>query len=244
MGNERLRSSMDHVGLTIEGLARDVEVDPKTVQRWIAGRVPHARHRWSVAERVAEDEEFLWPGARRRPTDAVGSTAELVGAYAYRSDVEPSQWWTLITGATTKIDLMGYTLYFLPEQHPDLVRVLSKKCAEGCRIRLLVASPESDTMQHRELEEHAPITLAARLETSLMAFQPLLTCESAELRYQDVPLYNSVFRFDDQMFVTPHLYAMPGHKAPLLHLRRLSANGLFARFVEHFEAIWTTSDPG
>jgi hypothetical protein len=31
-----------------------------------------------------------------------------------------------------------------------------------------------------------------------------------QLRYQDVPLYNSVFRFDDEMFVTPHLYGTQG----------------------------------
>ena len=243
MGNERLRSAMDHVGVTIESLAREVQVDPKTVQRWLAGRIPHARHRWSVAERVNEDEEFLWPGARRRPADAMGSLAELVGVYAYRSDVEPNRWWALITGAQSQIDLMGYTLYFLPEQHPDLIRVLSRKCTEGCRIRLLVANPESASMQHREVEEHAPITLSARLQTSLIAFQPLLELEGAQLRYQDVPLYNSVFRFDDEMLVTPHLYATAGHKAPLLHLRRLSPNGLFDRFAEHFEAIWAASDP-
>ncbi|WP_152186426.1 helix-turn-helix domain-containing protein [Segeticoccus rhizosphaerae] len=243
MGNQRLRSAMDHAGVTIEGLARDIEVDPKTVQRWLAGRIPHARHRWAVADRVDEDEEFLWPGARRRPAEALGSVAELVAAYAYRSDAEPSRWWTLITGAQNRIDLMGYTLYFLPEQHPDLIRVLSQKCAAGCRIRMMVASPEAESLQLREVEEHAPITLSARLQTSLIAFKPLLACDGAQLRYQDVPLYNSVFRFDDEMFMTPHLYATPGHKAPLLHLRRLGPNGLFDRFAEHFEAIWAASEP-
>jgi hypothetical protein len=28
---------------------------------------------------------------------------------------------------------------------------------------------------------------------------------------RDAPLYSSIFRFDDQMFVTPHLYATPGN---------------------------------
>lgn len=243
MANERLRAVMDRAGLTIEGLARDADVDPKTVQRWLGGRVPHARHRWAVAERVDENEEFLWPGARRRQTDALGAAAELVAAYPYRTDVEPRRWWDLITGAQAQIDLLGYTLYFLPQQHPDLVPVLTDKCKSGCRIRLMVASPGSASLRRRDEEEHEPITLLARLQTSLRAFQPLLTCGGAELRYQDAPLYNSVFRFDDEMFVTPHLYATPGHAAPLLHLRRLGPSGLFSRFAGHFEGIWADSTP-
>lgn len=243
MANERLRAVMDRAGLTTEALARDAEVDPKTVQRWLAGRIPRAPHRWAVAERLDENEEFLWPGARRRQADALGAAAELIAAYPYRTDAEPSRWWRLITGAQSQIDLLGYTLYFLPQQHPDLLSVLLDKAQAGCRIRIMVANPQSDSLRRRDAEEHEPITLVARLQTSLSAFQPLMTYPCAELRYQDVPLYNSVFRFDDEMFVTPHLYATPGHAAPLLHLRRLGPSGLFSRFADHFEAIWVDSRP-
>ena len=92
------------------------------------------------------------------------------------------------------------------------------------------------------VEEQDPITLSARIETSLRAFRPLVdACSGAELRYQNAPLYSSVFRFDDEMLVTPHLYATPGNRAPLPHLRRLGPNGLFSRFASHFEAIWATA---
>jgi hypothetical protein len=56
-------------------------------------------------------------------------------------------------------------------------------------------------------------------------------------------MYNSLFRFDDDMFVTPHLYGTPGYSAPLLHVRRLGPDGVFANFAEHFEAIWATARP-
>jgi len=39
------------------------------------------------------------------------------------------------------------------------------------------------------------------------------------------------------------LYATPGASAPLLHLRRQAADGLFDRFAGHFEAIWATTTP-
>ena len=243
MTNERLRSAMSSAGLTVETVARAAEVDSKTVQRWLAGRVPHPRHRYAVAEQLAEHEEFLWPGVQRQPADGLGAAAEILAAYPHRSQVDGVRWWKLITSAEQQIDLLGYTLYFLPQQHPDLVDVLQEKCQRGCRVRLTVADPESEHVKLRDEEEQEPITLVARIHTSLRAFAPLLDCPNADLRYQDAPLYNSLFRFDDEMFVTPMLYATPGHAAPLLHLRRLDPNGMFSRFASHFEGIWSSTRP-
>lgn len=241
MTNDRLRSALAHHGLTVEEVARMTEVDAKTAQRWVAGRVPHPRHRWRIAAELEEDEEFLWPSARRPSTDGATAAAELVAAYSHRTNVDPHRWWRLITDATKQIDLLGYTLYFLPHQHPQLIDVLRVKCESGCKVRLIVADPDSDQVQRRDAEEQEAITLVARIQSSLREFSPLLQCDGAELRFQDAPLYNSVFRFDDEMFVTPHLYATPGRAAPLLHLRRLGPNGMFSRFAAHFEGLWADS---
>ncbi|MCW2569929.1 MAG: family transcriptional regulator [Mycobacterium sp.] len=244
MANERLRAALQRRGVTVEAAALAADVDPKTVHRWLGGRVPHPQHRYAVAKLTHEDEEFLWPGAARASdTDARDAAAELVRAYAYRSDVEPAQWWRLISGATSQIDLLGYTLYFLPQQHPEFVPTLREKCGSGCRLRIAVASPDSAHVRYRDEEEHEEITLVARIRTTLRALEPLRGCGGLELRYQDVPLYNSVFRFDDEMLVTPHLYGTPGHSAPLMHLRRLGPGGLFARFAGHFDKVWEHSVP-
>ncbi|MGH8897716.1 MAG: helix-turn-helix domain-containing protein [Egibacteraceae bacterium] len=63
MANERLRAAMAATHVSVDELARAAEVDPKTVQRWLAGRIPHARHRWAVATRLAEDESYLYDKA-------------------------------------------------------------------------------------------------------------------------------------------------------------------------------------
>ena len=47
MGNERLRTAMAKARVDIEAVTNKTGVDPKTVQRWLDGRVPHARHRWA-----------------------------------------------------------------------------------------------------------------------------------------------------------------------------------------------------
>jgi hypothetical protein len=243
MANERLRAAMGRRRASIEAVATAAEVDPKTVGRWLGGRKPHPRHRWAVAKFLNEDEEFLWPGARRRSADPDSASAEIVTTYPYRSDMPTSTWWNLITRAQRQIDLLGYTLYFLPMQHPQLIETLKTKCEEGCKIRAVIADPDSKYVADRDAEEDLALTLMVRIRTSLKYFKPLLTCQGFELRYQDVPLYNSIFRFDDEMFVTPHLYATPGSSAPLLHLRRLGPNGLFYRFETHFNSIWAATSP-
>lgn len=243
MSNERLRAAIIQRHMTPSALAETLAVDPKTVHRWLAGRIPHPRHRFAIAGALDHDEDYLWPAATRTASDPGHAAAELVAAYPFRADVDPAHWWSMITKARHQIDLLGFTLFFLPQQHSQLIPVLQEKCRAGCQIRLVVADPESDFVRLRDLEEQDPITLTARIETSLRAFEPLLDCPGADMRFQDAPLYSSVFRFDDEMFVTPHLYGTPGNRAPLLHLRRLGPNGLFSRFAAHFEAIWATTRP-
>lgn len=55
-------------------------------------------------------------------------------------------------------------------------------------------------------------------------------------------MYNSVFRFDEDMLVTPHMYGTPGYRAPLLHVRRLTSGGIFDAFASHFERVWEATD--
>jgi hypothetical protein len=62
-----------------------------------------------------------------------------------------------------------------------------------------------------------------------------------EIRYHDVHLYNAIYRFDDQMIVTPYLYRAHGFQHPALHVRRLGPYGLFASFLDQFDLIWEES---
>ncbi|WP_052021229.1 hypothetical protein [Actinokineospora spheciospongiae] len=172
-----------------------------------------------------------------------GYSPGMIAAYPYRSDFPVSKWWELITGTEKQMDLLGYTLYFLPLQHPQFVDTLRAKCEAGCVVRAAIADPASEHVANRDREEDHPITLVVRIHSTLKALQPLIGHENFHLRYQDIPLYNSVFRFDDQMLVTPHLYATPGSAAPLLHLRNAQSEDLFARFAKHFEDVWVVAQP-
>ncbi len=202
---------------------------------------PLAKHRTLISRRLGENEDYLWPTtAVSSAGDAIG---ELVNAFAYRSDAPNSLWWALISRAERQVDVQGYTLYFLTLQHPELIPALIAKCDTGLRVRAAIGDPEPAHVAYRDTEEQTPLTLGVRIQTTLDTWQPILRHPNFELRFQDVPLYNSVFRFDDEMLVTPHLYATPGSRAPMLHLRRLWSGGIFDRFAGHFETIWSVSQP-
>jgi tetratricopeptide (TPR) repeat protein/transcriptional regulator with XRE-family HTH domain len=60
MRNELLKEAFMRAHKTVDDVAQAVNVDPKTVQRWVNGRVPHARHRWAIAQLLDMREEDLW----------------------------------------------------------------------------------------------------------------------------------------------------------------------------------------
>ena len=240
MENKRLRSAMEVAHVNIETITRATNVDPKTVQRWLKGRVPHARHRWKLAELLKEQEDFLWPKNDHQMLTTHEQTSEVVAAYAHRSDVSPGAWWQLFFKAREQIDLLGIALLFLPEQHPHLVDLFKEKANAGCKIRIALAHPRSVTVQMRE-EEELPGTLIPRIQTTLYHLQDISHYDGIQIRYHSTVLYSSYTRADDEMFVMPQLYKLHGSKAPLLHLRRLGSDGIFTNFATHFEAVWETT---
>lgn len=240
MSNERLRNAMIAAHIDVDSLTRAVNVDPKTVQRWLKGRVPHPRHRWEVAELLKEHEDFLWPTDENVIVPTV-HTSEIVAAYAHRSDVPAAGWWQLFLQAQKQIDLLGYAMQFLPEQHSRLESLLQEKAASGCKIRIALADPTSAVVQMRDEEEQLGGTLPALIRTTLYHLRNIHNCQGIEMHYHETPMYNSTFRFDNEMFVTPHLYGLHASRAPLLHLRCLGSSGLFANFAAHFEAVWATT---
>lgn len=233
---------MASAGIESEALARKVGVDPKTVQRWLVGRLPHPRHRWKLCDLLGQSEQYLWPqiilGA-----SGVPHTSEIVSAYAHRADA-PSQLWTgMLEGARRNMDLMGYSMSFFPEQHSRLAQVLEEKCIGGLRARILLADPEGAEVAVRDSLERLGGTLPSRIRTTMLHLESLFLNAGVEIRFHDVPLYNAVYRFDDQMLVTPYLYRLRGYQHPLLHLKRLGPAGIFEAYAQQFEAIWTESRP-
>ncbi len=234
---------MDEAKISRSRLARTVGVTTKTVERWEAdpSRVPHPRTREDVAKALGVSADVLWPKAIRNAVKT-GPDREIVSAYPYRNACSTSVWARLIDGASTSITFAGYTNYFVWQEHPRLAERLSAKAAAGCRVRFLVGDPESEVTRRREEIEGVPLTVSTRIQITLDALRKIDTA-GVEAKFSDGHIALSVFTFDDEMLVTPHLSSLLGHESPMLHLRRLGDDGLYDRFASHVAALWEEGRP-
>ena len=116
MPNERLRSSITSRGMSLSALAEAVQVDAKTVERWIAlDRVPQRKHRFKVAALLAVDEAHLWPTILGHAQIRAATEAEFVAIYANRGEVPHDSWHHLIDSATERIEILAYAALFLTD---------------------------------------------------------------------------------------------------------------------------------
>jgi transcriptional regulator with XRE-family HTH domain len=240
---------MADAGLSPRQLAVRVGVSGKTVERWLADAelAPHARNRTDAAQALGVDEEMLWPTA---VTDRIktGHDRELVHSYPYRSACPSTVWAELVEAAQEEIFLAGYTNYFFFTQVPAFSETLRRKTESGCRVRFLLGDPAGEVTRQREIVEDVALTVSTRIRMTLEALDRLGPLEGLETRYsapEDAVNHVSlsVFRFNDQSMVTPHLARLVGHDSPLLHLRRQGDGGMFSRFAEHAEELWGRGVP-
>ncbi len=113
----------------------------------------------------------------------------------------------------------------------------------GLRVRIALADPDGAEVKARDALEELGGTLPGRIRSTMGHLEPLFSSVGVEIRYHGASLYNALYRFDDQMLITPYLYKLHGYQHPLLHLKRLGPAGLFESYAQQFEAIWTESRP-
>jgi hypothetical protein len=244
VANERLRSCIAAARLTIADVAAHVAVDPKTVERWITTeRVPHRSHRWMTAALLKVDEAYLWPGSLDDRGVKSASEAEFVKLYTHRGAVPGELWRSMIESATDRIDVLVFAGLFLPDGYPELAKALVSKAERGTKIRLALGDPSSDAIRLRGEEERIGDGLAARARLSLIYLQDAIGVPGVELRLHSTTLYNSIYRFDQDMLVNTHVFGAPAAQSPVLHLRRITGGRLFDHYQASFERVWELASP-
>jgi hypothetical protein len=239
VANERLRSCITGARLTISDVAAKVGVDPKTVERWIVlGRVPHRSHRWATASLLGTDEAYLWPEMADDQRTQAASRAEVVTLYPNRGAVPGALWRSLLDTATDRIDVLVFSGLFLPDGYPEVAKLFAAKAEEGVKLRLAMGDPDSDAVRLRGEEERIGDGMAARIRLSLIYLREAIGSPGIELRFHATTLYNSIYRFDDDMLVNAHVYGAPAAHSPVLHLRRLPGGRLVDHYQASFERVW------
>jgi len=242
MTNERLRSQMAGAGLSITEVASKIEVDPKTVERWITkDRMPHRRYRAATARLLDADEAYLWPKVLDDVRTKSASQAEIVATYPHRGAVPDQLWNSLMNGVEDGIDVLVYAGLFLIDGQPDLAPILAGKASRGTRIRLLFGDPESPTVAQRGADEGSGDDLGARIRLSLSELREVDGVSGMEIRQHGTVLYNSIYRFDEDLLVNMHVYGTPAAQNPVMHLRRVPGGRLFDHYLRSFDRVWETA---
>lgn len=239
--NEILRRALFRARLAEEDVAAQLGVDPKTVRRWLEGRLPYPRHRWALADLLDADEGDLWPdvqaarAARSRPE-------EVKAVYPHRWAVPHRVWHELFASAQREIGVLAYSGLFLAED-AGLLDVLASKARGGVRVCIALGDPQSRQVAERGAEEGIGDAMAAKIRNALALYAPLLDVGNAEIRLHRTTLYNSLYRGDDELLVGQHAYGIPGADAPVLHLHKVGDRGMFGDYLESLGRVWSSATP-
>lgn len=222
MAHDNLKNALRQAGLTPEEFAEIVRVDPKTVQRWLAGTTtPYPRHRATIARALDLTQHQLWPdqtpaatpGSSPATSDAAG--IEVTGTWANDTDDNAPDPIAFITQSCSAIDVLdnGRGIRFTHE----LANALAEQAVLGREVRLLTYLP------------------TPRLER-------LISHEQIEIRVIDAAPDHSLLHADDQILLTVNLAAEGDQPPPLLQLRRTADGGLFDRLADNFDTLWSEAD--
>lgn len=237
--NQALRSAMMAAGLQQLDLASRLAVDPKTVERWLAGRVPHPSNRAAIAMLLNCTEDDLWP--QSSPLDRRGRRGEEVRTvYPHRWAVPREVWVQHFGRAESEISILVYSGLFLAED-AGIVKLLGEKAASGVVLRILLGDPESVEVGQRGSDEGTGDSVASRIRNALTLLRSLTGVEGVRLRLHQAVLYNSLFRSDDELLVNPHIYGLGAPSAPVLHLRRTDRGSMVSTYLESFERVWSAA---
>src|SRR5690349_5752346 len=234
---EPLRRALIGARLRDVDVAQSLGVDPKTVQRWLGGRVPHARHRWGVADLLSVHEYDLWPHLAELPS----IDPEVHATYPHRGSVPKEIWYRLFDQAEHDIGVLVYSGLFLAED-AELLGVLGTKARTGVAVRLLLGDPDSPHVEQRGRDEGIQEAMAAKIRNAILLYRPLIAAGVA-IRLHSTVLYNSVYRGDDEMLINQHIHGVAAAYAPILHLRQREADSVFGTYLNSFERVWTASTP-
>src|SRR6266545_3267257 len=161
------------------------------------GPLPWRRERAATCRDAASRHRCGHPGragrCRRENRQPVGA------ARTHASPQNPAR-------GRERTDLLGYAYPFLFEMAPQITATIRQAVTKGARVRIAVADPDCPHVVERDALEQLGGTLAGRIRVALMWLSQLDGLVDANVGMHQVHLYNSVFRIDNQMIVTPHLF--------------------------------------
>jgi transcriptional regulator with XRE-family HTH domain len=226
--NENLRRALLRARLSDEDVAARLEVDPKTVRRWLEGRTPYLRHRWALAGILDLDETDLWPQTRTTHPHP----AEVRAIYPHRDSVPREVWLDLFCSAEQEIDILDSSSLFLAND-TEILATLTNRAMAGVRERICLADP--DWPGASDVPDDAG--------KALSQCKDLRRVHGVQIRAHRVFLNNAIYRGDVELLVSQQAFGIPAGRAAVLYLRKADHSDIVTAYLESFERIWASSQP-
>ncbi len=145
----------------------------------------------------------------------------------------------MVREAVDTIDIYTYASAFFAEAVPGVDRIMKAKAEEGVIVRFNLGDPDSAEAVRRGEDEG--IDVPGRIREAMAYYAPMVDHPGIEFRSHATILYNSVYRFDNEMLVNQHALGCHGFAAPLLHLRKTDDGPLWSTYEQSVEKAWTAS---
>lgn len=237
--NEPLRQALLRAGLREDDVAAELGVDPKTVRRWLSGRVPYPNTRAALANLVGANEADLWPDAGG-PLTSRTRPEELAAVYPHRWAIPRDAWKRFFESAERGIDVLAYSALFLAED-AGMLAIIADKARSGLRVRLALGDPDSAVVTQRGHEEGIGDAMPAKVRNALTLYRTGLKAENVEIRLHATVLYSSLYRADDQLFVNQHAYGLPAAHSPVFCFHNSQKDDMVGAYLDSFERVWAQS---
>jgi transcriptional regulator with XRE-family HTH domain len=236
--NENLCRALIRARLTEEDVATRLQVDPKTIRRWLEGRVPYLRHRWAIAAMLGVDETDLWPQLRTTRT----RPDEVIAIYPHRDTVPREVWLRLFGAAQREIGILD-ELDMPVAADQAVADALARRAESGVNLRICLHDTNASAgAQGTDCPDRGD-TPTARMREGLAIYAPLREEGQVEIRLHLEVVYNSIYYADDQILVSQRAYGIPSKSAPVLLLQRAEDSDMAAAYFGAFESAWTAAVP-
>ena len=176
-------------------------------------------------------------GSTAQPDATPSWSQEIVTIYPRRTAVPQQAWRDLFAAARDRIDVLVYAGNFVTEDD-ELMGILADRATAGVHVRILLGDADSLSVARRGDDEGINGELADMARAALAIYRARLQPLGAQIRLHDTPLYNSIYRADDQMLVNQHVYGLGAGDAPVTHLRQHPDGRLFTTYQDAFERVW------
>jgi transcriptional regulator with XRE-family HTH domain len=226
--NENLRRALLRARLTDEDVATRLEVDPKTVRRWLEGRTPYLRHRWALASMLGLDETDLWPQVR----SASSLPPEIRAIYPRRDDLSSEIWRLFFSSAKQEIAILADSAFFLAAD-ADILATLAERAKAGTQERICLRDPDW----------HGTGIDADQIRKAITRFAALRETHNIQLRLRPFFLSNAIYRADDHLMINHQAFGIPAGRMPVIHVQQVAASDLVSAYLQDFDRIWAASLP-